>query len=292
MIAGLQITIFLAALAFVWPFVGAAVMFAVPPSRARDVALWMAGTGCALAVAVFVFPAGGGASAGWDDDPVQRAGRVMLAFGLLLVVLDYTASFAADRLLRALPHVSTAMAGLACVAPNPAIGLGIVQATLAWGVFVLARRPGQATEGWTLIRAGCVGTFLALSGLMLPAGTLGAGLMMACGLSVLAGLAFFGPAWRLPDSPVLFVPVAGAALLLAMRLRAHGGVAFEGALVAAGLLCLWLTACTGGLSRRWPLLRTVPLALGVMAVGVRADVAALLFLCGWCLAGGGRVLQG
>ncbi|MBO1323788.1 hypothetical protein K2X14_01295 [Acetobacter sp. TBRC 12305] len=292
MIAGLQITVFLAALAFVWPFVGAVIVCVVTAPRARDVALWMAGIGCALAMAVFVFPASGGASAGWDDDPVQRAGRVMLAFGLLLNVLDYAPALAQDRLLRTLPHISTALAGLACVAANPAIGLGIVQVALAWGVFVLARRPGQAMAGWALVRAGSVGTFLALSGLMLPAGTLGGGLMMACGLSVLAGLAFFGPSWRDANSPLLFVPLAGAALLLAMRMRTHGGMAFEAALVAAGLLCLWLTACSSRLAQRWHLLRSFPLALGVMAVGVGADVAALLFLCGWCLAGGGRAGQG
>ena len=58
----------LAALAFVWPLLGAALVMSLNTPRSRDVAVWMAGIGCALAVAVFLFPATG--TAGWDDDPV------------------------------------------------------------------------------------------------------------------------------------------------------------------------------------------------------------------------------
>ncbi|ASL39735.1 MULTISPECIES: hypothetical protein [Acetobacter] len=281
---------FLAALAFVWPFLGAAAVCAVSVARSRELAIWMSAIGCVLALAVFVFPASGAVAAGWDDDPVQRAGRVMLAFGLLLIVLEN--GILHDRLVRSLPHVSTALAGLACVAPDPAVGLGILEAALAWGVFVFTRPAGQARMGWGLIRNGSVGTFLVLSGLLLPANTVVSGLMMACGLVVLTGLSPFGQFWQDENDTFLFLPFAGAALLLAMRLRTHGGEAFETALVLCGLLSVWLTACAGRFPDRQRLFRTFPSALALIAVGIQADVAALLFLCGWCLAGGGRAGRG
>ncbi|MFT8782413.1 hypothetical protein [Acetobacter syzygii] len=285
-----QATVFLAALAFVWPFVGAIGVAAVPAPRSREVALWMAGLGCLLSVIVFMFPAIGGNASGWDDDPVQRAGRVMLAFGLLLLVLEN--GVMPDRLLRSLPHVCTALAGLACVAPEPAVGLGILEVALAWGVFVFTRPAGQAKTGWGLMRTGSVGTMLLLSGLLLPQGSTVCGLMMACGLVILTGLAPFGQFWRDENDSFLFLPFAGASILLAMRLRGHGGMAFEMALVAAGLVSVWLTACAGRSRDRQRLFRTFPSALALMAVGVEADVAALLFLCGWCLAGGNRSTRG
>lgn len=142
---GMEATVFLAALAFVWPFVGALVVAALPAPHSREAAIWMAGIGCALSVIVFMFPSVGGNASGWDDDPVQRAGRVMLAFGLLLLVLENAVQ--PDRLLRSLPHVCTALAGLACVAPEPAVGLGILELALAWGVFVFTRRPGGPKPG-------------------------------------------------------------------------------------------------------------------------------------------------
>ncbi|MDN6714730.1 MAG: hypothetical protein L0L41_08965, partial [Acetobacter sp.] len=125
MSAGMEATVFLAALAFVWPFIGALVVAALPAPHSREVAIWMAAIGCGLAVVVFMFPSVGNGASGWDDDPVQRAGRVMLAFGLLLLVLEN--GIQPDRLLRSLPHVCTALAGLACVAPQPAVGLGILE---------------------------------------------------------------------------------------------------------------------------------------------------------------------
>ncbi len=290
MSAGTEVAVFLAALAFVWPFVGAVVVAVLPAPRSRDVAIWMAGIGCLLSVVVFMFPTLGGNASGWDDDPVQRAGRVMLAFGLLLLVLEN--GILPDRLLRSLPHVCTALAGLACVAPEPAVGLGILELALAWGVFVFTRPAGQAKTGWGLIRTGSVGTVLVLSGLLLPQGSVVSGLMMACGLVILTGLAPFGQFWRDEQDSFLFLPFAGASILLAMRLRGHGGMAFEMALVAAGLVSVWLTACAGRSRDRQRLFRTFPSALALMAVGVEADVAALLFLCGWCLAGGNRSGRG
>ena len=290
MSAGIEATVFLAALAFVWPFVGAMVVAALPAPRSREAAIWMAGIGCVLSVIVFMFPSVGGSANGWDDDPVQRAGRVMLAFGLLLLVLEN--AVLPDRLLRSLPHVCTALAGLACVAPEPAVGLGILELALAWGVFVFTRPAGQAKTGWGLIRTGSVGTVLVLSGLLLPQGSVVSGLMMACGLVILTGLAPFGQFWRDENDSFLFLPFAGASILLAMRLRGHGGMAFEMALVAAGLVSVWLTACAGRSRDRQRLFRTFPSALALMAVGVEADVAALLFLCGWCLAGGNRTGRG
>lgn len=286
---GAELTVVLAALAFVWPFVGAVLVAALAAPRSREYAIWVAGIGCALALAVFLFPVSEAAAAGWDDDPVQRAGRVMLAFGLLLMVLE--SPVLPDRLLRSLPHVSTALAGLACVAPDPAVGLGILVIELGWGVFVFTRPAGQAMTGWSLIRTGAVGVFLVLCGLTLPQDTLVAGLTMACGLVVLTGLAPFGQFGREDNDVFLLLPLAATTLLLAMRLRVHGGGAFAMALVAAGLLSVWLTGCVGRLSGR-RMFRTFPLALGFMAVGIQADVAALLFLCGWCLAGGGRLERG
>lgn len=278
--------VFLAALAFVWPLLGAALVMATPTVRSREIAVWMAGAGCVLAVAVFLFPATSAAAEGWDDDPVQRAGRVMLAFGLLLTVMEN--GTLQDRLLRGLPHISTALTGLACVTPDPIIGLGILEAALAYGVFVFSRPAGQARAGWALVRTGSVGIFLVLSGLLLPSGSAPAGLMMACGLVMLAGLTPFGQSWREENDTYLFLPFAGAALLLSMRMRAHGGEAFETALVAAGLASVWLTACAGRSDDGQRLFRTFPSALALIAVGAGADVAALLFLCGWCLAGGNR----
>lgn len=276
----------LAALAFVWPLLGAALVMSLNTPRSRDVAVWMAGIGCALAVAVFLFPATG--AAGWDDDPVQRAGRVMLAFGLLLSVLE--SATIPNRLLRGLPHISTALAGLACVTPDPIVGLGILEASLAYGVFVFSRPAGQAMAGWALLRTGSVGIFLVLAGLLLPAGQPPSGLMLACGIVMLAGLTPFGQPWREENDTLLFLPFAGAALLLAMRLRPHGGEAFETALMAAGLASVWLTACAGRSDngKHMRLFRTFPSALALIAVGAKADVAALLFLSGWCLAGGSR----
>ncbi|GAN62785.1 hypothetical protein AA0313_0601 [Acetobacter indonesiensis NRIC 0313] len=282
----MTIPVFLAALAFAWPLLGAAVVMSVSTPRSRDVAVWMAGIGCLLALAVFLFPATGAVATGWDDDPVQRAGRVMLACGLLLTVLE--SRDMADRFLRGLPHVSTALAGLACVAPDPVIGLGILEASLAYGVFVFSRPAGQARAGWALVRTGSVGIFLVLAGLLLPVGSPSAGLMMACGIVMLAGLTPFGQPWRAENDTFLFLPFAGAALLLAMRLRVHGGEAFDNALVAAGLASVWLTACAGRSDDGMRLFRTFPSALALIAVGAQADVAALLFLCGWCLAGGSR----
>ncbi|MCP1212095.1 hypothetical protein [Acetobacter okinawensis] len=290
MSAGMEAAVFLAALAFVWPFLGAVVVAALPAPHSREVAIWMAALGCVLSVIVFTFPSVGGGASGWDDDPVQRAGRVMLAFGLLLMVLEN--GIQPDRLLRSLPHVCTALAGLACVAPEPAVGLGILELALAWGVFVFTRPAGQAKTGWGLIRTGSVGTVLVLSGLLLPQGSVVSGLMMACGLVILTGLAPFGQFWRDENDSFLFLPFAGASILLAMRLRGHGGMAFEMALAAAGLVSVWLMACAGRSRDRQRLFRTFPSALALMAVGVEADVAALLFLCGWCLAGGNRSGRG
>jgi hypothetical protein len=287
-------TVLLAALAFVWPFLGAVGVCLAPVERSRDVALWMAGLGCALAVAVFVFPATGGVSAGWEDDPVQRAGRVMLALGLWVTVLEH--GVFRERLLRSVPHVSTALAGLGCVASQAAIGLGILFLALAWGVFVFMRPAGQALAGWQIGRTGAVGLFLALAGLTLPPHGLTAGLVLACGLVIMTGLTPFCAPAREGQGALLLVPFSGAALLLAMRLRAYGSGGFEMALVAAGLVSVWMTACLPATARtaedRARVFRGFPVALALMAVGVGADVAALLLLCGWCLAGGSRAGQG
>lgn len=278
--------VFLAALAFAWPLLGAAVVMSLNTPRSREVAVWMAGGGCLLAAAVFLFPATGVATTGWDDDPVQRAGRVMLAFGLLLTVLE--ANTIPNRFLRGLPHISTALAGLACVTPDPIVGLGILEASLAYGVFVVSRPAGQAMAGWALLRTGSVGMFLVLAGLLLPASQAASGLLLACGVVMLAGLTPFGQPWREENDTLLFLPFAGAALLLSMRLRPHGGEAFDTALIAAGLASVWLTACAGRSHDGLRMFRTFPSALALIAVGAKADVAALLFLSGWCLAGGSR----
>lgn len=287
-------TVFLAALAFVWPFLGAVGVCLAPTERSRDVALWMAGLGCALAVAVFVFPATGGASAGWEDDPVQRAGRVMLALGLWVTVLEQ--GVFREKLLRSVPHVSTALAGLGCVAAQATIGLGILFLALAWGVFVFMRPAGQALAGWQIGRTAGIGLFLTLAGLTLPPHGLTTGLVLACGLVIMTGLPPFCIPARDGVGALLLVPFAGAALLLAMRLRAYGGGGFDMALVAAGLVSVWTTACLPGKARtpedRGRVFRGFPVALALMAVGVGADVAALLLLCGWCLAGGSRAGQG
>ncbi|WP_234395331.1 hypothetical protein [Acetobacter papayae] len=112
----------------------------------------------------------------------------------------------------------------------------------------------------------------------------------------MTGLPPFCTPAREGHGALLLVPFCGAALLLAMRLRGYGGSGFEMALVAAGLVSVWTTACLPGTARtaenRASAFRGFPIALALMAVGVGADVAALLLLCGWCLAGGSRAGQG
>ncbi|OUJ13092.1 hypothetical protein HK26_12150, partial [Acetobacter okinawensis] len=60
MSAGMEAAVFLAALAFVWPFLGAVVVAALPAPHSREAAIWMAALGCVLSVIVFTFPSVGG----------------------------------------------------------------------------------------------------------------------------------------------------------------------------------------------------------------------------------------
>ncbi|MBO6038164.1 MAG: hypothetical protein J6P29_06415 [Acetobacter sp.] len=284
-----QITIFLGALALVWPFIGALLVAVVSVDRSRLWALWVAVFGCFLTCLAFMCPTSersvsGNIIAMWQDDSVQRAGRVLLSFGLLLTVLENPPLL--NRGIRSLPHVSTALSGVACVAQDPVMGVGILVIELAWGVGVFAWRAGQALAGWNLMRTRLVGVFLVFCSLTLPKGTFVTGLTLACGVVALAGLAPFGRSESEEKKQMfLLLPLATATLLLAMRLRVFGGEAFSLTLVTAGIISVGITSCVGW--RTEPhLLRTFPLALGFIAVGVQADVAALLFLSGWCCASG------
>lgn len=289
MSVSVQLTTFLGALVFVWPFIGALLVAFVAVERSRTWAIWVSVFGCFLTCMAFIFPVSNGVAMGnavatlWQDDPIQRAGRVLLSFGLLLIVLENPPLV--NKGIRSLPHVSTALSGVACVIQNPVIGVGILIAELAWGIGVFAWPAGQAHTGWKLMQTSFVGVFLVLCGLMLPKETFVAGLTIACGLVVLAGLAPFGNSDSEDKQLFLLLPLATATMLLAMRLRSFEGEAFSLTLIAAGIQSIWLTSCVGWKRGRY-LIRTFPLALGFIAVGVQADVAALLFLSGWCCAGG------
>ena len=291
----IQITTFLGALVLAWPFIGALLVAVVAVEHSRTWALWVSVLGCFLTCMGFIFPVSNGLTMGntvatlWQNDPIQRMGRVLLSFGLLLIVLENPPLI--NRGIRSLPHVSTALSGVACVAQNPVIGIGILIVELAWGIGVFTWPAGQAYTGWKLMKTSFVGVFLILCGLMLPKESFITGLTIACGLVVLAGLAPFGNSDGEKKQLFLLLPLATATMLLAMRLRSFEGEAFSLTLVVAGIQSIWLTSCVGW-KRGGHLLRTLPLALGFIAVGVQSDVAALLFLSGWCFAGSGSLEQG
>ncbi|MBS0959959.1 MULTISPECIES: hypothetical protein [Acetobacter] len=275
-------SLFFAALSFVWPFLGAVLVAMTGKAQNRRLSLWAAGIACLLSVVVFLNP--GTVASGWDDDPVQRAGRVMLAFGLLMTVLEQK-SFQ-TRLLRSLPYVSVGLADLACITPEPVVGLGLLGLSLVYGVFVIGHAAGKAMVGWRILRSMAVGLFLVLAGLLLPPGKTEAGIMLACGSIVLAGLVPFSMIWAENVDLAFFRPFVGAVILLSLHFRAAGGDAFHTTLIIAGLVSLWFTAVSTRGDDKWYRFYSFPLALAFIAVGARADVAALLFLCGWCLAGG------